>query len=228
MNKLTSLAIAIVALVSCSTSDNEGEDVLEGNGIVQQLADNNNSTNTKTQPNSSSSTTTVNAFDENIESKNEDVTQGVIVINCNGFVATSDSFSDLQKQELLDMDLKEFSDEILRLVNEHRVDLGLNILKSNVTAKWLAMEHNLNQIAIEDIGHTNFDNRFCPLVRIESVKRVAENVGRRQLSAAQVVNEWLASSGHRANIEGVFDQIGITSIKASNGDLYFTQLFLKL
>ncbi len=215
MKKLAYLAITFLVVVSCGSSESKGEDVQENSTILEK--------------GSSSGTDVVNAFDESIESKTpiKESPSGTVVIDCSGFVAAIDKLNEEQRKTLLEEDITVLSEEILVLVNLHRVDLGLNKLSPNKTAKLLAVEHNLIQIEEDKIGHDNFKNRFCPLVRIESARRVSENTARKQISAAQVVKEWIESPGHRANIEGVFDEIGIASVRAENGDLYFTQLFIK-
>ncbi len=215
MKKLVYLAVTYMVITGCSSSEDQGEDVLKDTGIFQEGM--------------SSSIEVVNVFDENIENSGSDTDQssGIVVIDCADFSSTIEELSDQEKEGLLELDIQLLSDEILRLVNLHRTDLGLTSLGINSTGKLLAIEHNLSQIRENKIGHENFKNRFCPLVHIESAKRVSENTARRQLSADQVVKEWLKSPSHRANIEGIFDEIGIASVKASNGDLYFTQLFIK-
>jgi len=42
-----------------------------------------------------------------------------------------------------------------------------------------------------------------------------------------VVNNWLSDAAHRANIEGSFNLTGVGVAEASNGVVYFTQLFIR-
>ena len=44
-------------------------------------------------------------------------------------------------------------------------------------------------------------------------------------SAESVVNAWLNSSGHRANIEGNSTRTGVSAVKSSDGVWYYTQVF---
>jgi uncharacterized protein YkwD len=44
-------------------------------------------------------------------------------------------------------------------------------------------------------------------------------------SAAAVVNAWLGSAGHRANIEGNSTRTGVSAVKSSGGVWYYTQVF---
>ena len=57
---------------------------------------------------------------------------------------------------------------------------------------------------------------------------MAENVASGQRSAKEVVEGWMNSEGHRANIlQGNYTEIGIGVAKAANGALYYTQVFAK-
>ena len=45
-------------------------------------------------------------------------------------------------------------------------------------------------------------------------------------TAKAVVDGWIDSDGHRENIEGDYNIIGIAAVKDANGRYYFTQIFL--
>jgi uncharacterized protein YkwD len=56
----------------------------------------------------------------------------------------------------------------------------------------------------------------------------AENIAYGQRSAQEVMNSWMNSPGHKANIlSKSYTQIGVGVAKKSNGTMYFTQMFLK-
>lgn len=53
-----------------------------------------------------------------------------------------------------------------------------------------------------------------------------ENIAWRQRSPEEVMNGWMNSSGHRANILNPnFKNIGVAYYVGSNGRTYWTQLF---
>ena len=54
-----------------------------------------------------------------------------------------------------------------------------------------------------------------------------KNVASGYPTAKSFINNWLNSSGHKANIEGDFTHIGIAAIKDSHGRYYYTQLFYR-
>ena len=133
-----------------------------------------------------------------------------------------DSLQDIEEQEALSI-----ADEILQLVNIHRASIGKEALAMNTLATELAEEHTHYMIAQKDISHDSFDERSNRLFTEENASGTGENVAYGQQSAQAVMEAWINSSGHRANIEGNFTHIGIAVIKNSSGVYYFTQIFLK-
>lgn len=119
------------------------------------------------------------------------------------------------------------AEEILQILNAHRISIGKNALEINGLATDLANEHTVYMIAQNDISHDDFDERSDRLIAEENASRTGENVAYGQRSAQQVMTAWLNSPGHRKNIEGDFTHIGIGVIKNDAGVYYFTQLFLK-
>lgn len=133
-----------------------------------------------------------------------------------------DSPEDIAKAEALSV-----SEEILQLVNNHRASIDKVRLNTNDLATQLAEEHTYYMIAQNDISHDNFNDRSDRLFDEENATRTGENVAYGQASAKDVMDAWLNSSGHRANIEGDFTHIGIGVKKNDTGRYYFTQIFLK-
>ena len=119
------------------------------------------------------------------------------------------------------------TEEILQLVNEHRKSIGKEALSFNALANTLAYDHTLYMVDKKGISHDGFDERADRFFAEENASGVGENVAYRQKSAQEVMNAWLNSPGHRKNIEGDFTHIGIAAVKDSEGNYYFTQLFLK-
>lgn len=155
------------------------------------------------------------------------------VLLCFNSCSKDESISDLEQLEEIKEneenkeDVLDISEEILQLVNIHRVSLGMSALISNNLAVQLANEHTLYMIGENKISHDNFSDRADRLFDEKAVK-VGENVAAKQRTAQEVMDDWLDSPGHRENIEGDFTHIGISVIKNSRGQYYFTQLFLKL
>jgi uncharacterized protein YkwD len=55
-----------------------------------------------------------------------------------------------------------------------------------------------------------------------------ENIAYGQKTPQEVMNAWMNSPGHRANIlSAVYNEMGVGVAKAANGTFYWTQQFIK-
>lgn len=120
----------------------------------------------------------------------------------------------------------EFAAEVLNLVNEHRISVGLDILKKGTPfSTAYAVDHTNYMIDLSEINHHNFGIRSAAL-ESEGAHQVGENVAFGYTTAEAVVNAWLNSPSHRDNIEGNYTHVGfgIKLCDQSNA-YYFTQLF---
>ena len=118
---------------------------------------------------------------------------------------------------------------ILLLVNNHRNNIHLNSLEmmDEITAQ--AINHS-KEMAEKKVafGHDGFDTRVEKIRKsIGFIYGWAENVAEGQSSAEEVVKDWLQSPGHKKNIEGNYNYTGIGIYKDDNGQLYFTQIFIR-
>ncbi len=117
---------------------------------------------------------------------------------------------------------------VLDYVNQYRRNKGLAPLKMLPLITAEALKHSKN-IADGKVpfGHDGFDGRADRLMsKIELSNAIAENVAYGKFSAQEVVNRWIASPGHKRNIEGKFTLTGIGIIRRTDGYLYFTQIFI--
>lgn len=120
-----------------------------------------------------------------------------------------------------------YENEVIRLVNEIRVNNGLHAL----TANW-----ELSRIArykSEDMADNGYFSHTSPtygtpfqMIRAFGLtfQSAGENIAYGQTSPQAVVNSWMNSSGHRANIlNASYTQIGVGY--SPNGN-YWTQMFI--
>ena len=117
--------------------------------------------------------------------------------------------------------------EILELINQHRISIGLNELKSIDIIKGQAYSHTDYMIDIDEVNHDYFHNRKAYLQANADAQSVSENVAYGYSSANSVVNAWLNSEGHRQTIEGDFSHFEISAEKNANDKWYFTNIFIK-
>ncbi|RAJ17214.1 CAP domain-containing protein [Olleya aquimaris] len=117
--------------------------------------------------------------------------------------------------------------EILELINQHRISIGLNALDSHMLIKGQAFTHTDYMVDKNVVNHDNFFSRKSYLVNNANAIKVSENVAYGFSSASSVVNAWLNSEGHRSNIEGDFTDFEISAELGENNKWYFTNIFIK-
>lgn len=117
---------------------------------------------------------------------------------------------------------------VLDYVNQYRKTKGLAPLKMMplITAEALKHSKNISDGKVP-FGHDGFEGRADRLMsQIELSNAIAENVAYGKFSAQEVVNRWIASPGHKRNIEGKFTLTGVGIVRRADGYLYFTQIFI--
>ena len=125
-------------------------------------------------------------------------------------------------------DLAAFADEVLRLTNIERANVGVEALdKMQVLAQ--AADVRANEIIVS-FDHTRPDGRKFSTVLDElnvPYTTAGENLAKGQRTPEEVVQAWMNSKkGHReALLEKDFKHIGIGVSMDGNGGLYWTQLF---
>jgi uncharacterized protein YkwD len=119
---------------------------------------------------------------------------------------------------------------IYSLVNRYRSEHGLRLLVLDPEISRVARRHSAAMAAhARGVGHEGFDDRVLILRRALASRRTAENValnrGYRD-PAFEAVRGWIASGGHRQNMEGPYEATGIGVARNADGELYFTQIFV--
>ena len=119
------------------------------------------------------------------------------------------------------------ANEILKYINEYRRKKRLPALAMNAVISAEAQRHSENMASNRtDFGHSGFKNRMKRIVpQINGNGSMSENVAYGNMTAKQVVEEWLESSMHRENIVGRYNVTGIGIAADRKGALYFTQIF---
>ncbi len=128
-------------------------------------------------------------------------------------------------------DVKALEKRVIDLVNQQRAKAGLHMLSQNWELCRVARYKSQDMIDKGYFSHQsptygspfrmmeNFGIRFTA---------AGENIAYGQRTPEEVMNAWMNSSGHRANIlNGSYNQIGVGVAKASNGTFYWTQMFIK-
>ena len=120
----------------------------------------------------------------------------------------------------------QYISEVVRLVNAERAKEGLAALQMDSTLN-SAAQVRAKEI-VTSFSHTrpNGSNCFTALSEAGiSYNGSGENIAYGQKTPAEVVNAWMNSAGHRANIMSTkFTKIGV-GCHNSNGTYYWSQFF---
>ena len=126
-----------------------------------------------------------------------------------------------------DSTAKSYESEVVRLVNVERTKRGLSPLSHNWQLSRVARYKSEDMRKNGYFSH-NSPTYGTPFQMIKSFgisyKTAGENIAKGQSTPTAVVNAWMNSSGHRANIlNSAFTEIGVGY--APNGN-YWTQMFI--
>ena len=120
-----------------------------------------------------------------------------------------------------------YENEVIRLVNEIRVKNGLNPLISDWELSRVARYKSQDMKDNNYFSHTSpvYGTPFNMMKKFGiSYKTAAENIAKGQKTPQAVVNSWMNSSGHRANIlNPSYKKIGVGYVAGGN---YWTQMFV--
>lgn len=119
--------------------------------------------------------------------------------------------------------------EVLRLVNAEREKAGCSGLSSESRLQAAAQKHSELQAEQNSMSHQlPGEAGMGDRVTAEGYRwrSVAENVAAGYTSAGSVMDGWMNSPGHKANILNCgYEQIGVGLAKSSSGTPYWTQNF---
>jgi uncharacterized protein YkwD len=120
--------------------------------------------------------------------------------------------------------------EVVRLTNAERAKGGCGPLKHDPQLRAAAFGHSDDMAKNNYFDHDSRDGRsFTDRIKAAGFtggSAWAENIAFGQPSPASVVEGWMKSSGHRANIMNCrFTLIGVGAAKNAQGRIYWTQDF---
>lgn len=155
----------------------------------------------------------------------------LIVVVCSGLIAcekeeklSNNNFL----EEVVQVNYSTIELELLNLVNDHRIQLGLAKLNSIGFISKEAENHSVYMAEKDLVSHDNFNIRTRNLFENLGTVSVGENVAYGYLTANGLINAWLASSDHRIIIENEnFTDFGVSAKLNTSGRYYFTMIFVK-
>ena len=120
--------------------------------------------------------------------------------------------------------------EVLNLVNKERKANGLKPLTLNKELSNVANIKSRDMIEKGYFDHTSptYGSPFDMMKKLHiSYNTAGENIAMGQKTPSEVMNSWMNSSGHRANIlNSTYTELGVGIQKDSNGTIYWTQMFI--
>jgi uncharacterized protein YkwD len=119
-------------------------------------------------------------------------------------------------------------EQVVALVNQRRAANGCGTVKVNSRLTQAAQLHSEDQAAHNTMSHTGSDGS-SPWDRAERAgydNAIGENVAMGYATPAAVMDGWMNSDGHRANIlHCTAKAIGMGFAKSRDGTPYWTQMF---
>ena len=121
-----------------------------------------------------------------------------------------------------------YEQEVFDLVNQIRAENGLEPFVYNETLAETARAHSQDMIDRNFFDHYNPDGK-SPFDRMEAngirYSMAAENIAAGYPSPEEVVEGWMNSDGHRANILGGCEELGVGLALGGSYGYYWTQCF---
>ena len=129
-----------------------------------------------------------------------------------------------------DIEKLSYEQQVLALVNQERAKQGLSALSWSDELTAVARAHSKDMAARGFFSHTNPDGQ-SPFDRMKaagiSYRTAGENIAAGQRTPQEVVNAWMNSEGHRANIlNASYTRLGVGYASGSGAySTYWTQCF---
>ena len=124
-----------------------------------------------------------------------------------------------------------YENQVVTLVNQERAKAGLAPLKTNAKLAGVA------ERKAEDLRDKNYFAHNSPTYGspFDMMKQfgitytsAGENIAKGQKTPAEVMNGWMNSPGHKANIMNAnYTEIGVGYVTDSNGTTYWVQHFIR-
>ena len=125
----------------------------------------------------------------------------------------------------------DYESQVFDLVNQERAKVGKPPFECHLKAGLVARNYSQYMCDARFFSHTGLDGS-SPWSRLKDggvqFRSAGENIAAGQQTPASVMNSWMNSSGHRANILGSYSHIGIGYYPCPGGKYpgYWTQAFV--
>ncbi|MFV8353760.1 CAP domain-containing protein [Flavobacterium sp. XS2P14] len=152
-----------------------------------------------------------------------------VICTMNSCSSDESEVADVSAKKVVSYSYNTIELQTMDLINKHRVSVGLNPLEKINHMSFKSEEHDNYMIANNVVNHNDFVARSENIINTLGAKTVSENIAYNYNTPQAVLNAWLASPSHKANIEGNHTHFGI-AIKENpaNGRKYYTNIFAKI
>lgn len=126
------------------------------------------------------------------------------------------------------IDLDDLGQEVMRLINNYRLEKGLPALHYSYALNQIAHQHSKAMASGKHpFSHGNHVERLTEAMVLLKGHRAAENLYKGPANAQKMLDYWLQSDGHRQNIEKPHTHAGLDIEEGVDGQHYCTQIFIK-
>ena len=152
-----------------------------------------------------------------------------VICTMNSCSSDESEVADVSAKKVVSYSYNTIELQTMDLINKHRVSVGLNPLEKINHMSFKSEEHDNYMIANNVVNHNDFVARSENIINTLGAKTVSENIAYNYNTPQAVLNAWLASPSHKANIEGNHTHFGI-AIKENpaNGRKYYTNIFARI
>lgn len=144
---------------------------------------------------------------------------------------SSSEASSSQADDQIESAYRDFQKQVITLVNKERAAHGLSALKENAELDKVATLKSEDMAKLNYFSHTSptYGSPFEMLSQFGITYTAAgENIAMGQPTPESVMDAWMNSEGHRANIlNSNYTEIGVGIAKNANGQYIWTQTFLR-
>lgn len=141
-----------------------------------------------------------------------------------------DSKEEEQVEAKLITDYNYTQDELklAEVINDYRVNKGLNALEIINHISYKSLEHNQYMIDNNVVNHDYFEERSNNIIQVLGAVKVGENIAYNFSTPNSALYAWLQSPGHKANLDGDYTHFGISiTVNPATGKKYYTNIFMK-
>lgn len=153
------------------------------------------------------------------------------ILKANGSIKNPATIYPGQKITIPASAVATYEDQVITLVNKQRANNGLMKLTKNSTLAYVARLKSSDMATRGYFSHTSptYGSPFTMMLHYGiRYSAAGENIAMGQSTPQAVMNAWMNSPGHRANIlSPAYTQIGVGLARNKSGVPYWTQEFIK-